>query len=111
MVEQALACNGDFSPRQRRRRLKPPLQAKACSTTKLSHTFPLQTTPSYRSPGGTEPHRSTEDPPRSDSKSRGPPNPRWSAAARRFLARRLAPPAPSAAGASLPPPPREPPAA
>ena len=31
-VERALACNGDFSPRIHGRRLKPPLQAKACST-------------------------------------------------------------------------------
>ena len=31
-VERALACNGAFSPRSVGRRLKPPLQAKACST-------------------------------------------------------------------------------
>src|SRR5215831_15930949 len=31
-VEQAPACNGHLSPRSRWRRLKPPLQAKACST-------------------------------------------------------------------------------
>src|SRR6516162_11863361 len=31
-VEQASACNGDFSPRPAERRLKPPLQAEARST-------------------------------------------------------------------------------
>jgi len=40
MVEQASACNGDFSPRRpavenATRRLKPPLQAEACATESL----------------------------------------------------------------------------